>query len=127
MTDTQSTQQQPQFDVVIPKNPSKLIVYFLKWANLNDVINQLNDMWAEFSKLGKPAAKKGEKKNKKAASGSKSTDSDSAPPVPPKRNRRIKGAYKKALEMITNLQVEDTIKTELKQKVEELYREAAEN
>jgi hypothetical protein len=125
MTDTQQTQ--PQFDIVIPKSPAKMVIYFLKWSNLNDVVAQLNDVWPEFQKLGKVAAKKGEKKKKAAASSdSKSKGDDSAPPPPPKRNRRIKGTYKKALEMITNLQVDDTIKIQLRQQVEELYREVKE-
>lgn len=124
MTDIQQPTQ-PQFDIVIPKSPSKLIIYFLKWSNLNDVIAHLNEVWPDFQKLGKVAAKKGEKK-KKASSTAAKSESDESPPPPPKRNRRIKGTYKKALEMITNLQVDDTIKTELRQKVEELYREVKE-
>lgn len=124
MTDNQQTQ--PQFDIVIPKSPSKLIIYFLKWSNLNSVLAQLNDVWHDFHKLGKVAAKKGEKKKAAASSESKSKGNDSTPPPPPKRNRRIKGTYKKALEMITNLQVDDTIKIQLRQQVEELYREVKE-
>lgn len=123
MTDTQP---KPQFDIVIPKSPSKVVIYFLKWSNLDDVVARLNDVWPDFQKLGKTAAKKGEKK---AAASSKSSGKDGSsdsPPPPPKRNRRIKGTYKKALEMITNLQVDESIKTELRQKVEELYQEVKE-
>lgn len=133
MTDAnQTVDTTTQIDVVVPKNPPKLLCMFLKFVNAQDIINELKNTWPQFQQIGKPSKPKkakGEstkgnksKKSKSDASDGGATDSQDAPPPPPKRERKIRMSYKKAVDMIRKLSIDDETKAKLEENVKELYK-----
>ena len=113
----------PQFDVVVPKNPSKLVQCFCKFNNLEQILNDLDAIWAKFRELGKEAKPKTSKKKQAAGAGGEGDDSEKPTKTTKKRQRRAKLTYQQTLEMINSLQVDDNVKHTLVQKVKDLYQE----
>lgn len=111
-----------KFDVVVPKNPSKLIQCFCKFNNLEQILNDIESIWAKFRELGKEAKPKTSKK-KQGENGAGGETDERQPKTNKKRQRRAKLTYQQTLEMINSLQVDDNVKHTLVQKVKDLYQE----
>jgi hypothetical protein len=138
MTDanqTVDTVASHQIDVVIPKNPPKLLQFFLKFVNAEDIFNDLKNTWPQFQQIGKPSKPKKSKTGTKGEKGEKSKksksddstnasngDAQDAPPPPPKRERKIRMSYKRAVDMIRKLSIDDETKAKLEENVKELYK-----